>query len=211
MNNNLQENNNVVTEKNNNSKIIIVILVVLLIGALGFICYDKFINKEKPPVPTPSTTPEPTDNNKSITTLKEVKLTPENQTITIGNNNLNIRIESESDYSLYINDSLVQDNHTFNETDNTLYFSSNTVYVTDNYAFFIGYGQFDMIDYAIDSNGKEINVENNNYYIHDIHLDNGLIVGKGMTVTDALDEDSNAAEAELIVKYENNKITVTKK
>ena len=68
-----------------------------------------------------------------------------------------------------------------------------------------------MIDYAIDSNGKEINVENNNYYIHDIHLDNGLIVGKGMTVTDALDEDSNAAEVELIVKYENNKITVTKK
>ena len=63
MDNNLQENNNVVTEKNNNSKLIIVILVILLIGALGFICYDKFINKEKPPVPTP--TPIPTNEENS--------------------------------------------------------------------------------------------------------------------------------------------------
>ena len=52
MEGNLQENNNVVVEKNNNSKIIIAVLVTLLVVALGFICYDKFINKEELPVPT---------------------------------------------------------------------------------------------------------------------------------------------------------------
>ncbi len=61
MNNEVSNNSNneLNVKSNNNSKIIIVILVILLIGALGFICYDKFINKEKPPVPTP--TPVPTD------------------------------------------------------------------------------------------------------------------------------------------------------
>ena len=62
VNNNVNDELNV--KSNNNSKIIIIILVVLLICALGFICYDKFINKEKPPVPTPSPSPtiEPINN-----------------------------------------------------------------------------------------------------------------------------------------------------
>lgn len=62
MNNEVSNNSNneLNVKSNNNSKIIIVILAILLIGALGFICYDKFINKEKPPVPTP--TPVPTDD-----------------------------------------------------------------------------------------------------------------------------------------------------
>ena len=58
-------------KKNNSTKIIIVVLSVLLIGALGFICYDKFINKEKSPVPpstsistpAPSTTTNSTDSD----------------------------------------------------------------------------------------------------------------------------------------------------
>ena len=72
MNNEVSNNSNneLNVKSNNNSKIIIVILAVLLIGALGFICYDKFINKEKPPVPTPSTIPEPT--NKEETENKEL-------------------------------------------------------------------------------------------------------------------------------------------
>ena len=80
MEGNLPENDNVVTEKSNNSKIIIVILVVLLVGALGFICYDKFFNKEKPPVPTPTPSPTAspvTTNNDTLTTLNKVILTTE--------------------------------------------------------------------------------------------------------------------------------------
>ena len=67
MNNEVSNNSNneLNVKSNNNSKLIIVILAVLLIGALGFICYDKFINKEKPPVPTPSTIPEPTNKEET--------------------------------------------------------------------------------------------------------------------------------------------------
>ena len=195
-------NNELNVKPSNNSKIIIVILVILLIGALGFICYDKFINKEKPPVPTSTPTPTPTiDKSITVERLDTIKLTTVNQNIKIGNNNYSVRINSEDDYNLYINDSLISSD-----------FAVDTVYTIDNFAFFTFYGKFDSsIYYAIDSNGKEIKVEDNNYYIHDIHLDNGLIVGKGMTVTDALDEDSNTTEVELVVKYENNTITVTKK
>ena len=71
VNNNVNDELNV--KSNNNSKIIIIILVVLLICALGFICYDKFINKEKPPVPTPSPSPtiEPTNNEEEQDDLEE--------------------------------------------------------------------------------------------------------------------------------------------
>ena len=212
--NNLNSENNLSNEnKKGYSKIIIIVLVVLLVGALGFICYDKFINKEKPPVPTPTPTstptPTPTTKNDALTILKTIQLTNKNQSISISGKVYNIRIDKsvETDVagSLYINDVAVLNNDGSE-------LAVATVYVTDNYAFFAGHGQFEIcIEYAIDSEGKQIKVEDNNYYIHDIHLDNGLIVGKGMTVTDALDEDSNAAEVELIVKYENNKITVTKK
>ena len=67
MNNEVSNNSNneLNVKSNNNSKIIIVILAILLIGALGFICYDKFINKEKPPVPTPSPSPT-TDKDDTI-------------------------------------------------------------------------------------------------------------------------------------------------
>lgn len=65
MEGNLQENNNFVNEKNNNSKIIIAVLVTLLVVALGFICYDKFINKEKPPVPTQTEPPKPSNEENS--------------------------------------------------------------------------------------------------------------------------------------------------
>ena len=57
--NNEANNNELNVKSNNRSKIIIAILAILLVGALGFICYDKFINKEKPPVPV-------NDNNDNV-------------------------------------------------------------------------------------------------------------------------------------------------
>ncbi len=45
MEGNLQENNNIV-EKNNKKNVIIIILVALLVGAICFICYDKFLKND---------------------------------------------------------------------------------------------------------------------------------------------------------------------
>ena len=57
--NNVNIQNNVTNKRNNgSSKIVMAILTVLLIGAVGFICYDKFFNTEKPPEPTNNTKEE---------------------------------------------------------------------------------------------------------------------------------------------------------
>ena len=197
-------NNELNVKSNNSSKIMVVVLAILLIGALGFICYDKFINNEKPPVPTPvPTTPtNTTEKNDSLTILNKLELTTENQSIQVGGNTFNVRIPSENKGGLYINNSLVREYG----------YGVDHVYVTDDFAFFTLHGQFDSaIEYAIDSNGNEIKLQVGNYYIHDIRLDNGLIVGKGMDAVEALDENSNAVEKELVVKYENGVITITSK
>ena len=82
-------NNELNVKSNNNSKIMVVVLAVLLIGALGFICYDKFINKEKPPVPIP--TPSP-NNEKKGTTESEY---PEWMTYLLNLNNSKLSLVDE--------------------------------------------------------------------------------------------------------------------
>ena len=194
-------NNNVNTKSSNSSKIIIAILAILLIGTLSFICYDKFINKEKPPV-TPTNTTNTTDNTKddksSLTVLNSFELTNENQSIKIGNNTFNVRIPALHEGVLYIND------QEYN-------YGADYVYVTDNFAFFTQLGQFNSsIEYAIDENGNAIKLEVGNYYIHDMHIENGMIVGKGMDVIEALDKEISN-DIDLILKYENGVLSITPK
>ena len=96
-----EENNNINNELNNSSsnysKIMIDTLAILLIGALGFIIYDKFINKEKPPVPTPTPTtiPTPTNNESTdeITTLKEISIPNSDEEVNVDFNGKNYLIQ----------------------------------------------------------------------------------------------------------------------
>ena len=114
MDNNLNNNfNNELNAKSNNySKLITACLAILLIGAIGFICYDKFINTEKPPVPTP--TPTSTDTNDNSNLPKWISYLLEKNIKTMGyydeNNNWKTISHDQlkgylqklsSDYSLY--------------------------------------------------------------------------------------------------------------
>ena len=69
VNNQIIPNNDQKDKKDSGKVGIIVALIILLASAVGFICYDKFINTEKPPVPTPTPTvspsPVPTDNTET--------------------------------------------------------------------------------------------------------------------------------------------------
>ena len=111
-----EEKNNVNNEsnvkQNNGSKVIIAVLAVLLIGALGFICYDKFINKEKIPVPAPTPTDTSDSENSNIPkwidyllgkNIKSMGYYDENNNwITISHDQLKGYLQKlSSEYSLY--------------------------------------------------------------------------------------------------------------
>ncbi len=223
--NNVNNTNNSIDSGKKYLKVIISVVVILVIATLATICYDKFINKEKPPVPTPmptpsvNPTPTGTDNLEIIEIkegdFKEIQLTESNKIINIGNKSFNIRIEKMGDSDvagpLYIDDVAITDKDDLNV-------HAAYAFVTNDFVLFVGYGQSfnvqsemyqEYITYAIDSNGSSVNVDNHIYQLRNIHIDNGEIVATGVNLLDALED--KATPTELVIKFENNKITVTTK
>ena len=200
-------NNELEVKSNNSSKIIIVILAVLLVGALGFICYDKFINKEKPPIPTPI----PSNNNESNTDDNEIKylksldLTDENQTIQIGGKSFKLHVEDFDEYDpgkLFINDTLIKEN----EFDGIL---AEIVYYTNEFAFFVAKGQSNnyYISYAIDRYGNKLDIKGDSYQMEGFKLNNGIITATGAICCDAT-ETTDSKIKTLSINYVNNSIIV---
>ncbi len=178
----------------------IVILFLLLIVPLIFISYDKFFNQEKPPVPTPSTTDIIDDK---ITSLERVEITDTNKIANVGGKEFTIKQELTVDGAyLYIND-VVQV-----PTDNeTIY--ADIAYVTNKYIIFTNPGQdAEIISYAIDKDGKPITVNDNDYQMHDIVLANDNLEASGHIFCGL---DGDCPDKTLVIKYENDTITVTPK
>ena len=192
-------------ELNNNSrnKLIIVILGVVLVGALGFICYDKFINNEKPPIPTPVVIPSNDVDKDKITTLKKVTITDIDQIVNIGEKEFKIRKETTIDGSF-----LLIDNDIRNIGDmETVY--ADFAYATNKFMFFTIIGQDgELISYAIDSTGKEITFNDNKYQMQDIKLVDGNLEASGHIFCGL---DGDCPDKKLQIKYENNAITVLPK
>ena len=223
-----EEKNNVNNEsnvkQNNGSKVIIAVLAVLLIGALGFICYDKFINKEKPPVPTltpmptPTSSPVPTDNintniiEASVGEVKSVELTNKNQTIKFGNNLLQLRVDDNYGnneyitYKLFINDKLIE-KRSYGENEHEIYV--NYAFVTNKFVLFTGIYQAPYtLSYAIDANGNEIKIDDDSLYagVKDIHYEGDSIIATTYPIGDV-----DYYEKTVIIKYENNSIKIVPK
>ena len=196
-------NNELNIKSNNSSKIIIAILAILLIGALGYICYDKFIDNEKTPVPTPTPTA-----SSEIVGVKEITVTKENQQVKVGNNTLNIK-QCDGEFledALCINDKPKYKNGVEND-----YIAVQKMYVADNFIFFTGYGQFyEWINYAVDENGNEIKVKENDYSFNGAHFENGEIVTSGVDMIKTLNEEKEEFIT-LVIKYENDMVTIEPK
>ena len=207
--NNEANNNELNVKSNNSSKIIIAILAILLVGALGFICYDKFINNEKPPVSIP------TDEGAKTIKLDKIELTNDNQTTTLGNNTYTVLSQLEAGY-LYINNEAILDSDGNN-------ISAHSAYITDDFMFFVGNGQSysesgemyqEYITYAIDVNGDRISINNDSHLIVDsfyplrnIRVENGEIIADGLRFSDA----DNYTLTKLVIKNENNMVTIVPK
>ena len=199
VNNNSNDNLNV--KVNSYSKLIIVILSILLIGAIGFICYDKFINTEKPPVSTPVPSND-VDENK-ITSFKKVTITDNDQIINIGEKEFKIKKETTIDGSFLLIDDTIQ----YVDDMETAY--ADFAYVTNKYIIFTIIGQDgELISYAINNDGKKINTNDNKYQMQDIKNVDGTIVARGHIFCGL---DGDCPDKELLIKYENNTITVLPK
>ena len=204
-----EENNNINNELNNSSsnysKIMIATLAILLIGALGFIIYDKFINKEKPPVPTPTPTTIPTPTNNEftdeITTLKEISIPNSDEEVNVDFNGKNYLIQIK-DGHLFINNKQI-----FNSNNDPL--SAQNVYVTNKYILFTEVAQdWSVASYAIDSDENKIDIVDNDYQIHDLKLENGVLTAKGHIFCGL---DGDCPDKDLIIKYDNSIITISPK
>ena len=207
--------NNEINKSKNSSTIIIVVLVVLLIGALGFICYDKFINKEKPPVPTPTPTitgtPTPTVTD-SVTpansvvidetiTLKEISIPNYDEEVNIDYLGHNYLIQIKEG-NLFINN-----DQKFDSNKNPI--SAQAIYVTKNFILFTAVAQdLSVVSYAMDKDGNKINIVDNDYQIRDLKVENGILTAMGHIFCGL---EGDCPDKALIIKYENATIIISPK
>ena len=207
MDNNLQENNNVVTEKNNNSKLIIVILVILLIGALGFICYDKFINKEKPPVPTPTPIPTNEENSekKEIGKLYELngidKITlPNGKALNITTEEVEVTDDAGEKYNREVAVFLI-DNVKVNRTIDNDYIGEDAVFAYKDYVLAISSLPCGSeVSLAFTYDGKVIPVEEK-YHNLDYNTEGGNCQELGIATDTFKEKDGKLVVNDAYLKY----------
>ena len=208
---NNEVNNNVNNELNvkssNNSKIIIVVLVILLIGGIGFICYDKFINKEKLSAPISSSESE-------YNGLTVINLTQVNQVISIAGKTYQIRNESNSEQSfLFINDEKVN-----SQQGNDYYIYAEKAYLFNDIALFTKNSYCgEQIVYAMgkfqgqDNVTPNILIVDNSYHVSDLKLENSILHAKG--IPHAFDNHAdcyNDNASNVIINIENSYISIVK-
>ena len=185
--------------------IFMVILLLLLIVPVGFFCYDKFFNKEQPPIPTVTPTPTETTEivDNKVTSLERVEITDTEKTVNVDGKEFRIKQElTVAGAYLYIND-VVQ----ISKDNETIY--ADIAYVTNKYIIFTNPGQDgEIISHAIDKDGKQIIVNTNDYQIHDIVLANDILEARGHILCGL---DGDCPDKTLIIKYENDTIVVLPK
>ena len=87
--------------------------------------------------------------------------------------------------------------------------SAQIAYATNKYILFVAAAQdAGVISYAIDKDGNKINIVDNNYQIHNLVSEGDYIKARGHIFCGL---DGNCPDKDLIIKYENNTITVIKK
>lgn len=182
--------------KKKKTQLIIFVLLILLITAVCYIGYDKLIDKGN----NNSTNNNIVDTQSEV--FKAIKMTTTAQTIQLKNSTLIVRVEKNdgSDVGrLYINDNLIR-----RDERDLLGIAVENAYYTDDFVFFTLFGQVDnYIVYALDDDGNELMINDNNYQMHDIKYENDKIVATGVNI---LSDDKTPIK--LLIKYENDSIIV---
>lgn len=179
----------------NNSKVIITILSVLVLCLAGFIVYDKTLNSgnkttvnagsdQKNDNNSKANTDncpkcEKCDNNSSntnnnygekVTSLKEITLTTENQTVTIGSTKYKVRMDKDG--NLFMNDVAAKNSKQEN-------IKVNKAYLTDKFIFFTSPTQLDDIIVFAQGEKAKIDVNNNGFSLSNFKLVDGYVHATG--------------------------------
>ncbi len=197
----------------NNSKIIIAILAVLVLCLAGFIVYDKTLNSgnkttvnagsdQKNDNNSKANTDncpkcEKCDNNSSntnnnygekVTSLKEITLTTENQTVTIGSTKYKVRMDKDG--NLFMNDVAAKNSNQKN-------IKVNKAYLTDKFIFFTSPTQLDDTIVFAQGEKAKIDVNNNGFSLSNFKLVDGYVHATGHLMAGF----DNFTNNNVVVKY----------
>ena len=194
-------------ESKNCSKTLIILIIVcitLSIITLGIVVYDNFIRSDTILKPISGSNEENKEtNNNDISYVKELKdiaITDVNKSVKLGNRDFKVKTGSKDnqDYVLFINDKVVSKDNKFIHADKA--------YVTDKYILFTSAGQNgQLIVYAIDSEGKEISVKNDNQYqMNNFKIVSNILHAQG----DKFCFDDCGPEHDIMILYIGNSLVV---
>ena len=159
----------------NNSKVIITILSVLVLCLAGFIVYDKTLNNNSKEntnnCPKCENSSSNTNNyGEKISSFKEIKLTTENQTVTIGSTKYKVRMDKDG--NLFMNDVAAKN---FNQEN----IKVNKAYLTDKFIFFTSPTQLDDTIVFAQGEKAKIDVNNNGFSLSNFKLVDGYVHATG--------------------------------
>ncbi len=210
-------------ESKSRSKILVILMiicVVLSIITLGIVVYDKFIRSDdlEHPLLKPISGSKEDANNKCdndityVEELKDIAITDVNQSVKLGNREFKVKTGSQDnqDYVLFINDKSVSKDNKFIYADKA--------YVTDKYVLFtstIAYSFEQKISYAIDIEGKEINVKGVNlssfggFVLQEIDTIDGILHASIRSIQDPNQCASKIEFGDIMFLYIGNTLFIT--
>ena len=177
----------------NNSKVIITILSVLVLCLAGFIVYDKTLNNNSKEntnnCPKCENSSSNTNNyGEKISSFKEIKLTTENQTVTIGSTKYKVRMDKDG--NLFMNDVAAKN---FNQEN----IKVNKAYLTDKFIFFTSPTQLDDTIVFAQGEKAKIDVNNNGFSLSNFKLVDGYVHATGHLIAGFVNFTNN----NVVVEY----------
>lgn len=143
------------------------------------------------------------ESTNKLTKIENIELTNDNQLIKVGNRNYYVKIGTDNQYGyLYVAD---EDNNILIDFDAERNVQNG--YLTDKFMFFTTVAQDgEMIAYVVNENG-EVVVNNNEYQMNSFKILDGNLHASGHIFCGL---DGYCPDQDLLIKYENNTLIVTK-
>ena len=143
------------------------------------------------------------NNSDTITDVRRVIITNDNQVVKLGDMEYKLKKEISVDGAfLLIDDQMI-------DLENSEVLYAEIAYVTNKYIIFTVAAQdWESIVYVMDKDGKAIAFEDNDYQIHNLKVNDGILCASGHVFCGV---DGNCPDKDLVIKYENNSITISPK
>ncbi len=189
--------------------ILMVVCVLLSLATLGIVAYDKYIRSDdlEHPILKPISGNKEDAKDKSnndityVNNLSNFAITDVNQSVKLGNREYKVKTGSQDkeDYVLFINDKVISKDNNFVHADQ--------VFVTDKYALFTSAGQYGLsIVYAIDNEGNELTIKNDNQIqMNSLKIVSGILHATGNKVC----FENCEPEHDIMVLYFGNSLIIT--